>query len=548
MGNSSSRMSDSQVAGFLPATSEAVFSRKRKWEGSSLAPDRGKRFADEKTVLDMGDFKKKITSKAPWLHGSLLPSRKRKAEDDRVDGRPSKRSVSPNYYNNTLILVHPQNIPYIWTLPTELLYAIAGHLSGKALHSLTQVCQRLNDIAGPMFMNECGLQLHVNGTRVTMQGNAYDALMVWRRSPTFQPREVWWCSFRSFDSTRQINQLRNFCSTVSITTPSHSINLSFWSDVDSHLLLSLLKNITCMGSTQISFLGLTSQIPCLAGIDTISQPALPARIQVFRPCASIFFTPPLLHYTVLTMRASSLRILGLERTGLSASQWARLLPQLEAPNLAEIRIDCSCSVTTLGKFLHRHPLVEDISVLYNWPDRNVKLSTKPCDIILPQLRYLSGPARYMEALIRRFKTPPNLYGLSLSFERAGLDGSPFLREIIRCVKMCNTVDHLRIDIPNRSLSAICFRLDGNEQMLHHVMSVAISCREKSALWDTLPRGDILVLISKWLPIFNNIKRLHLSERARQSREGLVAFLRRIGPPLMEIKIGSADIELIDKPA
>ncbi|KAH7917166.1 hypothetical protein BV22DRAFT_1052632 [Leucogyrophana mollusca] len=531
-----------QVGSVGDVISGPDLSRKRKRNDLSLAPDRRKRFADETTVLGRRVLEKIYLSKALQLQPSFLctfkctqRSRKRKAGDDVTDERPSKRPAS---------LIFSENIAYIWTLPTELLFAIASYLSGKALHSLTQVCRRLYDIAGPMFMKECGLQPSGNGAVVAMKGNAYDALMVWRRSPSFPPPQgMWWCSLHSSDSHRQINQLRQFCSTVSITAPSHSVHLSCWGNVDPHVLLPLLRTITCMGSSQIDYLGLSPHTPCLAGIDdAISEPTLHTRLHEFRPCSSIFFTSPILHYTLLTMRSPTLRNLSLERTGLSASQWARLLPQLEIPNLVQIRIADSCTVTTFAKFLRRHPLVEDIFVSWDASGHYVSAFKKPFgDIRLPYLCYLSGPAHYMDGLIQRLEAPPRLFGLSLSFERAGTWGIPFVKEIIRCVKMCNTVDHLSIKIPNRSLPATCFALGGNEPALHHVVSVSISCWEKSAL-STSHGDDILVLISKWLPVFSNLKRLHLKEKLSRSRKELVSLLRRIGPSSMEIKIESNDLE------
>ncbi|KAH7902949.1 hypothetical protein BJ138DRAFT_1120908 [Hygrophoropsis aurantiaca] len=416
---------------------------------------------------------------------SLARGVKRKPDFGSEGERPAKRSASQQNCNDSYSLV-PRST-YMWTLPTEMLFEIALYLSGKDLRSFAQVCRLLGDIAGPMVMKEHGLVIPESGKFIRIQKKAYDALMVWRRLSTFDPRASWWCSFgRNCD--QEMERFRYFCTTINITLSSHTVHLFFVANADPTSLRRVMKSITNMGSTSIQFFGPSSSKPSLLRITNVNpQPLSNSCLQSFRACNPIFFTAALTNFTVGVLNSAEIYDLSLDHTGLKASQWARLLPRATLPRLERLSIDDSCPPLTLSKFLQRHPLIESLYVRVdssNQPTKSPRIQNIRGPIKLANLVIVSGPSDYVMGILEHLETRPRLISLSLipTFTR------PFIVDITQCAMACETISTLAVTIPDNPRVA-CFDLIGNEPTISHVKSLVVSNEENGTISDDASSGD-----------------------------------------------------------
>ncbi|KAH7904680.1 hypothetical protein BJ138DRAFT_1119184 [Hygrophoropsis aurantiaca] len=572
MGNSSSHIAslpqvvDRQVHGTQnspaqPMHSVAITSAtpasgsKRKAEHGLDAPPQ-KRLAIQLSSYSVKDdnrattgrpLRRLLTISMTNIRGSL----KRKAthvEDVAHDPQPTKRSL-PSLFAGAPAKHSP--ITFIFNLPTEMIMAITACLSGRDLLHASQVCHRLASIAGPMFMTECGLVLPPDENKLlVLRGRAYDALMVWSRvvSTSFKR---YYCSFAYDDSEarRQMRQLQRFWDQPMVME-CESVHFSYYNlDSVPSQFLDLLLVLSRKGCTRLECHGLSTVTPCLSGFrNTAVQRNAHSRLHSFRPSSPLFFTPPFIDYTIDALTNAHLRELGLFHTDLSPIQWAVLLPYALLPHLDTLEIESSCRITTLLKFLQRHPTVNHISIHVPKFSASSRSAGRRdlSNINLTDLSTLSGPSYYVNSLLQRLCHPPALSVLTLSF----CEFSPpyrLMTDIIRSVTMCHSVFSLYVDLPPRGLHASHFSLLGDELVMPHIKHLSIDVPTRCCVVSNtgVCSDDVLVYLVAWLHLFPNLKSLSLEEPGNKDRTGFVSTVRTIQPTTAQLTIVSGSVTLTD---
>ena|ERR1700691_177797 len=110
----------------------------------------------------------------------------------------------------------------IFYLPIELIALIAGHLCNNDLYNLTRISHCMVSITCPIY-STCKQLVFLSRTNtVSIRGEAFKALDVWRRSPGFSVSKRLDCSF-SLDLACAASQVAFLHSCIN-TVPSYAWN------------------------------------------------------------------------------------------------------------------------------------------------------------------------------------------------------------------------------------------------------------------------------------------------------------------------------------
>ncbi|KAH7904920.1 hypothetical protein BJ138DRAFT_1118950 [Hygrophoropsis aurantiaca] len=466
-----------------------------------------------------------LTMSMTDIRGSL----KRKVTevgDIAADPRPTKRSlslVSMDHLRHCIALRSSSNLlggpqlnhattTFIFTLPQEMLIAITTLLSGRDLLHTSQACRLFAFIAGPIYMAECGLVLPpTEDSLFILRGRAYDALMVWNCVSTSPPHKLWFCSFDMEEpvARRQMRQLQAFWDQPLMECESVYFSYFNLDSVPSELL-ALLRALSQTGCARLECHGLSEASPSLAGFKNATVDSEPQ---------------------------------------FSLRSWAQLLPHASLPHLHTLEIESSCRITTLLKFLQRHPTVEHLDIK---PSRlHHSQSAGHCNlssINLSELTSLSGPPSYVSAILQHLNSPPALSRLTLLFS----DITPpyrLMTAIKQNLTKCRLVYALDVTLPQRALLASHFMVAKNELSLPHISSLSIVVPNQCCIVSNNVdehSDNVFILLIPWLYLFPNIKSLTLEEHRYRDHITLLTKLRTINPA-MRVTIKSGGVTLSDVP-
>jgi hypothetical protein len=325
----------------------------------------------------------------------------------------------------------------------ELLIMIAGLLAPRDLRRLTQVSQRLADVAGYLLAIQQGLEITEDGSLVVSPA-VFSAILVWRRSAGYRPlnRLQCWFSMNSAEGSRQLNILRAFF----FSSPSvMHISLGLWSIEDPIAFADLLATIRRTQCRKLTFHGGSPKFesPVLRNMPTSDHPEL----EILHANTRMMFTRTFLHYTVNAIITSPIRDLSLSKTTFSSQQWRHFLPKLNIPHLESLALEATVPIATLSKFLCRHPYILRLRITRGDDDQRFR----PCNtrFQLPRLRSLIGPCAYIGALSKSFTlqhtqlTEIEINSMSSSINR--------LDALLASAAQCQTLYTLILELPGLAL-------------------------------------------------------------------------------------------------
>lgn len=231
-------------------------------------------------------------------------------------------------------------------------------------------------------------------------------------------------------------------------------------------IVTLLEGIRASGVEELTCMGFCDKAvsPSVTGLARIQACVGPNNLKAFEASSRVFFSPELLPFTIQTIRLSRcLEKLRLSSIKLSSAQWDKLLRHLAIPTLAELRVDADCAPLTLIRFLARHPVISNLSVIPRpsgpWRANRV---TNPLTLVLS---ILDGPLSHLLPVLRSHSKPQNLACLYISLQAH--DASPdYITSILQCVSYCDSIGYLVISLPDSYCSAAMMCLSGTHSMVH----------------------------------------------------------------------------------
>jgi hypothetical protein len=309
-------------------------------------------------------------------------------------------------------------------LPTELVIMVAQLLCRGDLHMLTCVSRPIAEITCPLYLERCNLSPQKSPLIVSVTGQAFSALPVWRRSACFAPKSVLSCvvdGISEASADAQINHLQTMLSFLPSKSAFDEIHL--WGNTSPDSLWDLLQVID------------------RAGFRTVD-------IDSWR----------ILHTPQDTgaggcVHLAALEDLRLHYSDLSSSGWAAILRCFFVPNLRKLDIRGNVSWTSLTEFLQRHPGLHEIHL--HLPSGTHRLNRMHYSTLnLPVLEAISCSWVHLFPLLRILPSPPHLRTLCIE-PVTNLPYRTFVENIIQCLALCEGTLSLDIGFhPSKSQSQL----------------------------------------------------------------------------------------------
>ncbi|KAG1847813.1 hypothetical protein C8R48DRAFT_779150, partial [Suillus tomentosus] len=401
----------------------------------------------------------------------------------------------------------------IWSLPVEILSAIASLLEVRDLHSLTQVSSLLKEIAGPLFFANRNFSTSPQDTcYLRVDSPNFDVLMTWRRMNTFRPPRMLLCWIDVDVQPAQLSIFLHFLQSV----PRKFVRFItlFWSfDILASLIfpqiINFLENVRASGCEELTCMAFCYETSSssVSGLTKIHAHPNSNGLKCFDASSRVFFSPQLLPFTMQTIQSSSLEKLALRRVGLSATHWDRLLRYLSMPMLIELLVDSDCAPGTLIRFLARHPNVKNLRITPR-PAVSWRIPRATPSTVL-SMSVLEGPLTHVLAILRQHRKPPFLECLEISLQSG--DASPdYMTAILRCLELCDSIGYLALRLPTHSHRSemMC---DPGARCAVPVIHLGIShhSTEASPWLSAGSAGDPLALSAPWIGAFPKIKRVSM---------------------------------------
>lgn len=314
----------------------------------------------------------------------------------------------------------------IFILPTELIVIIAKFASDEDLYALTCVSRRMASITCSILVARQGLV--VDHVSVCVEGNAFNALPVWYRSPDFSSKSLLFCTFSDDEeqAASQITRLRTFLflrPTRARFETIHLVGLNIKLPVDLLSLLKLIDLVRCrkvvMSAKRVSW-----HQDIMSNLEFISVSQLKDAGQEELAGSHICL--------------SAVEHFEIDYRFFSAAQWAAFMECLRMSSLKSLHICGESSISTLKQFLVRHPHVSCIEVQ---PRSSIfHRRTPPSralrgNLQLAKLRQLHGSVPHVLSLLQSLSFPPPfLCQLHLSSEN--LPYHNFMHKAKQCLALC----------------------------------------------------------------------------------------------------------------
>lgn len=317
-------------------------------------------------------------------------------------------------------------------------------------------------IACPIFLRRHGYRLSPNGRSISLSGEAFKALSIWRRSPAFSSTSMLYCSF-SHDikqAALQIQYLKTlFCNLP--PTPKmffQHIYLAHVGAISLVNILALLHNSSLQaGCRAITISGISITSPDAVASTSSSQ----KRKSKAMACLD------------------TLQDLSIRNSPLSSLQWTDFLSRLTIPSIHQLEIDGATSMKAVYNFLLRHSTIRSLH-FDNRTSNNVRLLAHK-KLTLPHLQSLKGPLMLVNNFLRSLSSPPSLHELVIEYSD-DLPINTFIARVIDCLGMCK--ECLEVEVRH-------FRLKEEE-----IGAASTSCKIPSVLTDLSTIGSLLLCVKE----------------------------------------------------
>jgi hypothetical protein len=330
----------------------------------------------------------------------------------------------------------------IFYLPTELIAMMAGHLCDRDIYNLTRVSHRMASIACPLYSARKKLTFSSHTNTVSVRGEAYKALDVWRRSPGFSTTSKRLdCSF-SLDSECAALQvaLLHGCFNAIPSYPWTFFDRVRLTHVQTKNISDLLRLVRAAAAATVCSEFTISGFSCHKAISATHGRAKKGSrgkkvVAVLRSSGN----PIVLN---------SVQVLRLTRFSLSPSEWDDFLSSLYLPSLHVLEIWNASSAIAIFRFLQRHPNVRDVQFFRSqWEAATLSLDY----LSLPHLQTLHGYLYQTVYILECLLLRPSLSDLVIEANPlTDLRQGKFFDEVVRCLTMCQGSPTLQLLLPKQS--------------------------------------------------------------------------------------------------
>lgn len=330
---------------------------------------------------------------------------------------------------------------------------VAQDLDLDSLRALSQVCSRLNEVAGSLYLSLVGFTgVDMDGW-LLLEAKHSAALLVWRRSRSFNlPRVIW--VFTCGTNERLFNAATLFVESLRGTQVDvmPEVHLSMHTSLarsspyqPSSGLTSFLDTVNSTGCTVLHCDGASGFLGCEVGVRG-SSVVRESHINTFRINTPLLFLPAMVSFTLTTLRSAPLHTLALTNTMLAPAQWPDLLEELAIPTLSVLEIDRTCPVHTLVHFLAGHQ-VRELSVNehpHHPPSPELKRRRRHRTSISALTR-LDAPSSVIIALAHSADLTTPLRELHVRLQQD--EGVNLFSEVLSCTQYLPDVESLKITLP-----------------------------------------------------------------------------------------------------
>ena len=315
---------------------------------------------------------------------------------------------------------------------------MASHLGDEDLYTLTYVSHRIASIVFPIYFARKELLLSSHTNSLSLCGEGFKALDVWRRSPTFLPLRRLACSF-SFDTKLACTQIQYLKRCFDSLPPD---SRTFVRSVClTHIMANSLDEVLALLQGTVL---LTSCLHVTLSDVTFAETPRPASVSHAsrRPRIRVNGRKR----TVVTTYLDSLELLRLTGFDLSSSQWHELLSSLSIPKLDSLEIWGSSSMIAIFHFLLQHSHVGELRfICCSWNDA----SSSPYWLKLPFLRTLQGYPYQIRSILRSLRSTPVLRDLVIASDSTAVSQNDhFIDEVAACLALCGGSVSLEVEVPN----------------------------------------------------------------------------------------------------
>jgi len=309
----------------------------------------------------------------------------------------------------------------IFYLPTELITLMAGYLCDRDLYTLTRVSHRIACIACPLYFARKSILLSSHASTLSVRGEGFHALDVWRRSPNFSAMKLLACSF-SFDPERATAQMELLQRCLGSLPPYPH---TFFRYVHlTHVVARHPKDIRCL----LTNIVLLTRCPNVTLSDVTGVEA-PQRTSVSRSRRKITRKTRVVGPAIIEF----LQHLRLTRFDLCPSQWQNFLSSLHIPSLHSFEVWGSLSIVAIFDFLLHHSDIQELRFTgCLWADS----PSSSRQLKLPLLQILRATSYETLIIPRPLSSPPVLRQRTILSEpptRARSD--PFIDQVVESLTM-----------------------------------------------------------------------------------------------------------------
>ena len=268
---------------------------------------------------------------------------------------------------------------------------IAGSLCDGDLYNLTRVSRYMAAIGCPKYLHRKGIDLSSRRFSLTVRGEGFKALRMWRQSPDFSAVPILFCEFDFLDVNQvvlEMQWLRKFVKSFPLGSRpifDHVCLNNFETGKLEHCL-ELLRTVNETGCHAITATGLTFEDAHTDAWITQMEREVDGKILL-----------------------EGLQELSLENCQLSPYQWMNFLSKLHIPSLCELTIAGETSMEAVYHFLCQHPLIRVLHLQCTVED----VPPSSCRLRLPLLRSLCGSSSQILHLLQSLTLLPYLDKLAI---------------------------------------------------------------------------------------------------------------------------------------
>src|SRR5882762_733542 len=363
----------------------------------------------------------------------------------------------------------------IFYLPTELITLMAGYLCDRDLYTLTHVSHRIACIACPLYFARKSILLSSHDSTLSVRGEGFHALDVWRRSPNFSAMKLLACSF-SFDPERATAQMELLQRCLGSLPPYP------------HTFFGYVHLTHIMSTSLVNLLSLLQRAVILTGCSDLTlsdgayeEPHSRKKKKKKTRTTTLFSFEFLRCFRLIHFDASS-------------SQWQDFLSSLRIQSLRTFEVWGSSSNVAIFDFLLHHSDIQELRFTRClWADN----PSSSHQLKLPLLQILRGTSYEILIILKSLLSPPVLRQLTILSEpptRAQSD--PFIDQVIDSLTMCDGSISLELQPPNEESMAKLTHTDARALAAHKL------CCNTFPLIDDLHIGFHTVELDTFIPVSN----------------------------------------------